>query len=280
MNSKDKDSTTVARWLQENTLVLKDAGIESARLDCLLLLEDELQTTKEWLLAHSDHEIEQSDLLKLNTKIVQRSKRIPLAYVRNQQEFYGRPFYVNENVLIPRPESEAIIELLLSTNYQLTTTIYDVGTGSGCLAITVKLELPDARIIATDLSNVALDVAKKNAKNLNAEIEFTQADLIPTSNLQLPTTILANLPYVPDDLITSKEIESEPALALFSGPDGMDLYCRFWIQLQTLNHQPNYVITESLENQHEQMERLANMAGYVTKQVNGLAQLFTPIRSS
>lgn len=278
MNSKD--STTIAGWLQENTLILKKSGIESARLDCLLLLEDELQVTKEWLLAHSEHEIEQSHLLDLNTKLIQRSKRIPLAYVRNQQEFYGRPFYVNEDVLIPRPESESMIELLLSTNHQLPTTIYDVGTGSGCLAITVKLELANVRVIATDISNVALDVAKKNAKNLNAEIEFVQADLIPTSNLQLPTTILANLPYVPDDLITSKEIESEPALAVFSGPDGMDLYCRFWLQLQTLNHQANYVITESLDSQHEQMERLANTAGYVIKQINGLAQLFTPIRSS
>jgi len=269
-----KDSTTVARWLQENTLILKKSDIESSRLDCLLLLEDELQVTKEWLLAHSEHEIKQSELLKLNTKVVQRSKRIPLAYIRNQQEFYGRSFYVNENVLIPRPESEAMITLLCKV--QPCKVVIDIGTGSGCLAITVKLELPHTQVIATDISNVALAVAQKNAKILGAKIEFIQADLIPATSYPLPSVILANLPYVPDGLVTSEEINSEPTLALFSGTDGMDLYRRFWSALASSDLKPEHVITESLEDQHEQMEKLANKAGYVIKRTSDLAQLFKP----
>lgn len=275
----------IGTWLNENTARLKAAGIDSARLDCLLLLGYVLKKPREWILAHLDEKINASYLLELNTKIVQRIARKPLVYLTNHQEFYGRNFYVNESVLIPRPESESIITLLKSyykespcnVSSQLTTII-DIGTGSGCLAVTAKLEIPEAQVIATDNSPQALKVAKKNARVLGAEIHFHQADLLnlPPGILNTTTCILlANLPYVPDDLITSPEITREPKEALFSGQDGLDHYRRFWQQVSALETKPFAIITESLKTQHKAMAKHAEYASYKLSFTDCLAQLFT-----
>ena len=121
----------ISKWLNDATKLLKEVGIKSARLDCLLLLEDELKKSRECLLAYDSHQLSMTELSNLNKKVERRVKREPLAYIRGAQEFYGRAFYVSKDVLIPRPESESIITLLLSSNVQRTTSILDIGTGSG-----------------------------------------------------------------------------------------------------------------------------------------------------
>jgi release factor glutamine methyltransferase len=270
--------TNIKNWIKHSVSELTKSGIESARLDCLLLLEDQLEKPREWILAHDDTEIHSSDLLPLNTKLAQRTKRTPLAYIRNQQEFYGRPFYVDKNVLIPRPESESIITLLnkIAINQPKGQSFWliDVGTGSGILAITAKLELPELHIVATDVSDVALSVAKQNADRFETDIEFTNTSLLEGLAFTTPTIVLANLPYVPKGLVTSEEIKREPKLALFSGKDGLDHYNEFWEQVGKLQYQPNYVITESLNYQHKQMISFAAKAGYVLLESEILAQLF------
>lgn len=265
---------TIELWLSENIKKLKQAEIESARLDCLLILGDVLRKNREWLLAHDDTEISSSHLLMLNTKVAQRLTHKPLAYIRNTQEFYGRNFYLDENVLIPRPESESIINLLLSAKYELTTTVIDIGTGSGCLAVTTKLELPDTKVVACDISDNALKIAKRNAKNLHANIDFVKSDLL-TSIPDLQSSIfLANLPYVPTNLITSPEITHEPTQALFSGTDGLDMYREFWQQVAKLPSKPHAIITESLETQHRAMQEYARQSGYILASTEVLAQEF------
>ncbi len=265
---------TISSWLNENIRKLKQAEIESARLDCLLLLGDVLKKKREWIVAHDDTEIDMSHLLELNTKVAQRLTRKPLAYVRSTQEFYGRNFYVDEAVLIPRPESESIINLLLTTNHQPLTTIVDIGTGSGILAITAKLELPDAKVIASDISKDALEVASKNSTNLHADIGFVKSDLLSSIPDLQSSIFITNLPYVPSDLITSPEITHEPAQALFSGQAGLDLYQKFWQQIASLPSKPYIVITESLETQHHSMEEYAKQSGYTLFSTEVLAQKF------
>lgn len=265
---------TINSWLNENVRKLKQAEIESARLDCLLLLGDILKKNREWIVAHDDTEIGPSHLLMLNTKVAQRLTRKPLTYVRNTQEFYGRNFYIDEGVLIPRPESESIINLLLSTKHQTPYTIIDVGTGSGILAITAKLELPEARVIASDISDDALNVARKNATNLHTDIDFVKSDLLSSIPGTQSSIFLANLPYVPTDLITSPEITHEPAQALFSGQTGLDLYQKFWQQIASLRSKPCIVITESLGTQHRAMEEYAKQSGYSLSSSEVLAQKF------
>lgn len=265
---------TISSWLNENIRKLKQAEIESARLDCVLLLGDVLKKKREWIVAHDDTEIDMSHLLELNTKVAQRLTHKPLAYVRNTQEFYGRNFYVDEAVLIPRPESESIMNLLLSTDRQPSATIVDIGTGSGILAITAKLELPDARVIASDISEDALEVARKNATNLHADIGFVKSDLLSSIPDLQSSIFITNLPYVPSDLITSPEITHEPAQALFSGQTGLDLYQKFWQQIASLPSKPCIVITESLETQHCAMEEYAKQSGYSLSSSEVLAQKF------
>lgn len=279
---------TISQWLTDSSRQLHLQQIDSAHLDCLVLLEATLQQSREWTLSHSEEEITPAQLIVLNKMLSQRLEHTPLAYIIGSKEFYGCNFFVNENVLIPRPESEMMIDLLkevrrqaqddktkLATNHQLPTTIVDIGTGSGCLAITAKLEIPNVSVIATDISKEALTVAKKNARIHNADIKFLQSDLLTSVPDLKSSILLANLPYVPSDLITSEEITKEPASALFSGKDGLDHYRKFWKQIASTKNKPTYVFTESLENQHSTLLNLATQSGYSLINNTELIQIFT-----
>lgn len=304
-----RNTSTINGWLQNNNLKLSNAGIESARLDCLVLLEHVLKKNRSWILAHGDEVLDVNTIASLNSLLDQREKRVPLAYIVSSKEFYGRKFKVTKEVLIPRPESEAIIELLLEkygneklsavatkNNWNLNqvendnpllstppsplNTIIDIGTGSGILAITAKLELPQLHVIATDISISALQIARKNALLLGAKVQFKLQDFIKDGLPKMPKTrpyvIVANLPYVPKDLITSPEILKEPSKALFSENDGMDHYRKFWEQISLLKNKPEAVITEALDTQHETMYSFAAAAGFKLEKTTDLIQLFKP----
>lgn len=263
---------TIADWLFETMQKLGEAGVDAPRRDALVLLEDTLQKDRTWVLAHAEHELTQEEQNKVNLLIERRLNREPLAYIRGKAWFYGRFFTVNENVLIPRPESEIIIEMAKSLKPQ---TIIDVGTGSGCLAITLALELPGANVTASDVSQEALEIARTNYYAHNVKIKLENTYLLEGLLEHEPVDlVVANLPYVPDGLITSPEIETEPKLALFSGVNGMDLYESFWAQLSTTANMPMNVITESLESQHAAMSTLAVKSGYRLEKSEQLIQTF------
>jgi len=264
----------IKEWLSSRTTSLNDAGIESARLDAMIILESHLKKPREWILSHSEVTLDVDLIEELEKKINKRMNRTPIAYIVGEKEFYGRTFFVNEGVLIPRPESEAIIEMLIDIDRSIFDTILDVGTGSGCLAISAKLEIPEATVSASDNSKNALLVAYKNAKKFRADIGFKKSDLLESIDLPDKSIVLANLPYVPDSLVTSEEVKKEPVKAIFSGPDGMDLFKRMWDQLSTVYLNQISIITESLLSQHSQMTELANKSGYHLERTNGLAQLF------
>lgn len=292
-----KHDITIKEWLQQATAKLTAAGIESARLDSILLLEEVLQKQRDWILAHDDESLRSGQIKKLNEFLKRREERTPLAYIIGSKEFYGRKFMVSSDVLIPRPESEATIDLLkkivdsstvwstietlhqnnepqLQTHDNSLFTILDVGTGSGCLAITAKLALPEIQVVATDISKPALKIAQQNARNLGAKVKFMQADLLALDlNIQ-PLVVLANLPYVPYGLITSEEINKEPAVALFSGTDGLDHYRKLWQQIKQLTYEPEFVITESLLAQHKAIKKLAAHTGYNLEMTQDLVQCF------
>lgn len=275
---------TIDNWLRQSTVKLQTVGIATARLDVLVLLCDELGRDKAWVLAHPEYVLKGSVVNKLHTKVMQRAQHIPLAYLRGKAEFYGREFVVNEHVLVPRPESEAMIELLKesvgrrSSGVDKEMLIVDVGTGSGCLAITAKLELPQTSVIATDIDPACLAVAKKNAQRLRADIEILCGDLL----LSLPpiyhipsTVVLANLPYIPTAYPINKAAAHEPKLALFSGEDGLDHYRELFVQIVQQQARPHYIITEAMHQQHTALLHIASEAGYILHGTNGLAQAFT-----
>ena len=287
-------------WLNQATSQLEAADIGTARLDCLVLLGDLTDKNRAWLLAHSEFELSSQQLAKLNKKVAQRVEHTPLAYIRGFTEFYGRKFAITPDVLEPRPESETMIELLKDIvarhetrdssrkNSQLETrdprlSVIDVGTGSGALAITAKLELPKTEVTAIDIDPKCLKIAKQNAKTLNAEIVFFQGDLLTPLGSRvynLPSVILANLPYVPRSWRINRAAEQEPRIAIDGGSDGIDVYRRLFDQIKELSGPPRYVLTEALPPTHKNLAQLARLAGYRQLKSQDFVQVFCRISNS
>lgn len=261
---------TIAAFLQAAQKQLQNAGIATARLDCFILLEDALSLNRAALLAHPEQEIDQSHLLALNKKIAQRALHKPLAYIRHNVFFYGRSFYIDHHVLIPRPESEAIISLLKQLHLSASPRIADIGCGSGCLGITAALET-NATVHFYDISPSALRVAKRNARTYKVRGQYYEQNLLEHSWGPYDA-VLANLPYVPTDYAINQAATHEPKLALFAGKDGLDLFRNFWRQIAS--ERPTYVITESFPFQHEQITQLAKIAGYSLQATDDFAQCF------
>jgi release factor glutamine methyltransferase len=268
---------TVGQWLLLNTKQLSEAGIRSARLDCVILLEHRLNLGRASILAHLDDTLTDEVLKKLTNDIALRVQHKPIQYITGYTEFYGRKFFVSENVLVPRPESESIISLLKLLPNNSLSTIIDIGTGSGCLAITAKLEFPKTEVIAIDIDSECLDVTQANASKLGAKIATLESNLtenLPALSPDVPIIIIANLPYVPDDMTVNKAATHEPARALYGGEHGLDLYEQMWTQFGGIQPRPYAVICESLEIQHQKMSDLAARQGFTLKQTDGLVQLF------
>jgi release factor glutamine methyltransferase len=291
-------SQTSETWLIEATNKLSQAGIHTARLDCLIMLEDAVGKDRSWLLAHPEFIVQGAALSKLEKRITRRAKHEPLAYIRGKSEFYGREFIISSDTLQPRPESETMIDLLKKLihipqnppllqvgsvtdggNVKGLIIIIDVGTGSGCLGITAKLEFPDMSVIATDINAECIKIAKQNAKRLDVDVKFFQGDLLlPIQSLEFTfqdSIVMANLPYVPDGHTINKAAMFEPKIAIFGGSDGLDLYRRLFGQIAKSLHQPKYILTESLPFQHKELEQIAISSGYTQMQTEDFIQIFS-----
>ena len=227
--TKNSPHLSIADFLAISTKTLSEAGIASARLDSELILAHVLRRSREWLLAHDATALTQSQQRQARQLLLQRTRRRPIAYLTGRRDFYGHSFLVNAQVLVPRPESEvilAILDELMQDNH--LRTVLDVGTGSGCLAIGIKLAHPGLAVSACDISESALLVARRNTAQLlpsGRQIKFYQSDLL--SDLPVDSRfdlIVANLPYLSpgqDDL--SPELAYEPAIALYADDDGLSL---------------------------------------------------------
>lgn len=263
---------TTGEFLQTTTAALQQAGIATARLDCLVLLEDVLGIARSNLLAHPETELTQAQTIILAGDVAERKHHRPLAYIRGKAAFYGRTFTVNDHVLVPRPETETIIDLLKDLPLAKGALIADIGTGSGCLAITAALEVPTAHVTGYDVSPEALQVARANAQALHAIVDFHISDLLQSIPSQ--DVLLANLPYVPDHFPINQAAAHEPKLALFSGADGLNHYKLLWQQITAATQKPRFVLTEALPEQHHALAQLARHAGFVQGRKDGLVQLF------
>ncbi|HLB66198.1 MAG TPA: HemK/PrmC family methyltransferase [Candidatus Saccharimonadales bacterium] len=269
----------VDEWLKSAEQRLSSAGIGTARLDCLVLLEDATVKDRSYLLAHPEITIQGGTLQRLKRQLNRRTQHEPMSYIRGKTEFYGREFIINQDVLEPRPESEAMMESLKNLKLPNKSTILDLGTGSGALAITAKLEIPEAEVIATDIDPKCLKVARENATKHQTEITFTKGDLLKpilSSKLwTLTSIIMANLPYVPDDFKLNEAAKNEPKLAIFGGQDGLDIYRKLFEQISSSKHKPSFVLTESLPFQHAKLAKVAVKAGYKLAKTDDFIQLYT-----
>ena len=208
---------TIGAWLSTATDQLVQAGIDSARLDAEIILAHTLKKPRTHVHAHPADELDPRILDIATARLDLRLDRVPVAYIVGHKEFYGRLFSLTPHVLIPRPESETIITMLnghLGDTPELTgitqKRLVDIGTGSGCLGISAKLEHPELIVTLLDNSRAALSVAESNARQLGADVELLQSDLLE-SYPYAPDIVLANLPYVDPDWQRTPEINQEPA---------------------------------------------------------------------
>lgn len=243
---------TVQEWIQIAHKTLAQAGIPSAQLDAEPLLTNALQCERTYIRAHPDEPIYPAFLPVLAAQLQLRSERVPLAYLLGYKEFYGRTFTVTPATLIPRPESETLIDMLRTLEGDNTTprTLLDVGTGSGILGITAQRELPHLAVTASDISAQALAIAQKNAHNLSASITTIQSDLL-TNITEHFFYIIANLPYVNKAWQdTSPELRYEPQSALYAQQDGLALIFKLLSQVPAVILPEGYVLLEADPEQH------------------------------
>jgi release factor glutamine methyltransferase len=265
---------SIAEWLAQATNRLHSADIKSARLDALLLLTEVFDKEKTWLLAHDDTIISSPQQQELAAKLQRRLEREPIAYIRGHQEFYGRIFYVNSHVLIPRPDSEDLIELFLQLPRTDGDAFVDVGTGSGVLAITVKLEAPEVEVAAYDVSAEALAIARRNAITLQATITFSQNNLLEDATPHAFNFVMANLPYVAAEWQRSPETHYEPALALFANDEGLDLIKKLIIQAVSVIKPAGFLLLEADPRQHQAITNFAKAYNFTPISSKGFALTF------
>jgi len=265
-------SHTISDWLQSATNTLKSAGIDSARLDAEIILAHTLLKNRTYLHAHGDELLDQHRCEIADARVQLRTERTPIAYIVGHKEFYGRLFRVTPATLIPRPESEAIITILrelIEQNKLPEQRLVDVGTGSGCLGITAKLEFSQLHTTLVDISQHALTVARKNAEKLNADITLLRSDLLE-SYADIAQYIVANLPYVDPSWQRSPETDHEPSLALFSEDNGLQLIKKLLKQAPARLVQGGYLLLEADKRQHEEIIQAAQQEGFSHYKTEGL----------
>ncbi len=259
---------TVRSLLTEAVACLQQAGRRNPRVDAEVLLADTLQRPRSWLLAHSDTVLSPERAEKFRELVQQRTTGRPLQYVRGRQEFFGRSFFVDERVLIPRPETEVLVETVLSLNLQTPSPIVaDVGTGSGCIGVTLACERPNWRVIATDVSMSALQVARRNSLHLGvgARVELVCADLLePFEGLSYFDAIVSNPPYVTagDPLIDPEVALFEPATALYAGTVGTEIHEALLRTAHACLKSQGFLVLEMGFGQSERLLSLAQQLGW------------------
>lgn len=216
----------------------------TARLDAQVLLCHVLGVEKPYLIAHDDRMLTADEVAQFNALIVRRENDEPIAYIMGHQEFWDLDFLVTSSVLIPRPETEHLVELALDYAHKLDSCIaVDIGTGSGAIAVTLA-KRSQARVFAVDISEDALAIARKNAEKNAVDIEFFHGSLAqPLINQGIKVHLLmANLPYICSDEMPELAVtKHEPSLALDGGDDGLDLVRELLLQAPVVCH-PNALI--------------------------------------
>ena len=218
---------TIQTALLQGTKLFEDDSIAAPRLTAEVLLCHALNREREYLYAHPEEELTEVAWIHYGRYLHQRLQGKPTQYITGRQEFYGREFRVTPDVLIPRPETEHLVEATLA-RVRPGDKVLDVGTGSGAIAISIALET-SAQVYATDISTAALRIASENARKLDAPVTFIAADLISCFADATFDLVASNPPYVPktDHPALQREVRDyEPEVALFGGPSGLEIYER------------------------------------------------------
>jgi release factor glutamine methyltransferase len=250
---------TIQAALQQGTELLEKAGIGAARLTAEVLLGHAIHCERAYLYAHGVDPLSELQWIHFGRYLHERLEGKPTQYITHKQEFYGREFYVDGNVLIPRPETEHLVQAALEyLANRPQARVLDVGTGSGAIAITVSLETGQD-VFASDVSSGALAVAARNRRRYNSPVQFVEADLLDPVRPASIDLLISNPPYVPggDKANMQREVRDwEPHVALFAGDSGFEIYTRL-IEAATVAVRPGGKLL--MELGYQSLERVREM---------------------
>jgi release factor glutamine methyltransferase len=300
--------TDIRSALRDGIAQLERDRVPSAALAAELLLMHTLGRDRAWLYAHPEHELDVATREQYFSLIARRASGVPTQHLTGHQEFWGLDFEVTPDVLIPRPETEHVIEVALerlgvgtdadSPRRKEEFRIADVGTGSGCIAIALAHELSAAQIVATDISATALEVARRNASRhgVTSHIDFVECNLLDALLHQSPVTshqspqfdlIASNPPYIgrQESATLPREVrEHEPEEALFGGESGTEIYAPLIAQAATLLKPGGFLVLELGHNSSEHVSRLLDVPEWasvtITDDLAGIPRVASARRSS
>lgn len=248
--------------LREGIERLKAADAGSPRMNAETLMKFTLGCDRAYLYAHPERELTGEELERYQVAIEERAGGKPSQYITGHQEFWGLDFLVTPAVLIPRPETEHVVEMVLELVREEDTRaprIVDVGTGSGCIAIALAHELPDSRVEASDISEAALEIARANAARLNlGRVRFYRGDVLATAEGEFDF-VVSNPPYVPraePEKVQKQVFEHEPHTAVFGGESGLEIYERLAPQAQQRLRAGGWLVVEIGFSQLAQVQEL------------------------
>ncbi len=236
---------TVQTALKQGTRLLEDAGVSVPRLTAEVLLSHALKCERTYLFAHPEQNLEELEWLHFGRYLHERRQGKPTQYITRRQEFYGHEFRVTPDVLIPRPESEHVVETALEVARN-ASRVLDVGTGSGALAVTLRMAT-GAQTWATEISRAACVVAADNARRIGATIQIVNANLMTPIDSGTMDLIVSNPPYVPtgDEHGLQREVRDwEPHIALFAGASGLEVYERIIADAPRVLRKPGWLVME------------------------------------
>jgi release factor glutamine methyltransferase len=242
---------TVRDAVRDGTAKLETAKIPSARLDTELIISFILGQDRSWILAHDDNELDELQLEQFHSLLTRRFNREPLVHITGNREFYALDMAITPAVLTPRIETEVMVDWAIKYA-PYASHLIDIGTGSGAIAIAIAKHRVDLKITASEVSSAALEVAWGNVARHHVDIELVLSDLWE-SITGTYETIVTNLPYLSDGARSElmEEVKYEPDIALFGGPDGLDLYRKFLSGIFKHLTPDGYLFTECDPWQHE-----------------------------
>jgi release factor glutamine methyltransferase len=246
------------RWALD---ALEANDIGSPRLNAETLLMFVLNCHRAYLYAHPERELTDGELQRYKEAVEERSRGVPAQYITGHQEFWGLDFLVSPAVLIPRPETEHLVETAIEIAREMERPrIIDVGTGSGCIALALENELPKAEVHATDLSPDALEIARANAARLRLErVRFHVTDVLEGFPDEFADIIASNPPYVGEceaDKVQAQVRKFEPHMAVFGGPQGHELICKVIEQARRVLKPSGWLLMEIGYTQSPMLEKL------------------------
>lgn len=263
-------------YIKDITGRLIDAGIESARLDCEVLLSHALNVEKYKLITDGNRDLTSDEIKKIERLVKRRCNFEPVAYITGSKEFYSLDFIVNKHVLIPRPETELLVDMAIYWA-GMNASVLDLCTGSGAVAVALKHSRRDLDVVASDISAEALKVARKNSLSINgkAEIKFYRGNLFEPFKGKKFDVIISNPPYVGSDEADSlkKDLFFEPEIALFASENGRAIIEKIIVESVDYLNEKGTLLLEMGNNQGAFVTKLGEEKGYTVSILNDYSGL-------